>query len=350
MIISENIEPTLEQFKQLMANTDLLLNADAADKSDYYRSRSGTKLEEDVFCALKKCALDTPFENTIRLISGSSFPDIVASGHYGVEVKSTLSNSFKSIGSSILESTRIKGVERIFLTFGKLSDPPEFISRPYEECLSEIVVTHYPRYQIDMTLKPGETIFDKMNIPYDTLRALKNPVEPISEYYKSRLGPGESLWWTSGSVETESSPPIVKLWSSLDADEKLRYMIWGYALFPEIVGSGSKKYQRFALWLATKCSVVNTNIRDLFSAGGKKDIDIADVHLKKVPASFDRIADNRSLFIDAVNSADEAELAEFWRSERILPDRIEQWCRLAADSCGENSDFAYSALMSILTA
>ena len=199
LIISENRKPTLDEFRELMSKTDAMLNAEAKDREAYYKGRNGTQLEEDVYDALIRCAVHTPFEGTIRLVSGASFPDIVANRFYGVEVKSTSKNQWKSIGSSILESTRVESVERIFLTFGKLGSPVAFLSRPYEECLSGISVTHYPRYQIDMELGAGETIFDKIGISYDTLRKMENPVEPVSQYYKKRLKQGESLWWASDS-------------------------------------------------------------------------------------------------------------------------------------------------------
>ena len=213
MIISENKKPSLDEFKSLMAKTDALLNIEAREREEYYKGRNGIQLEVDVYDALTRCAMHTPFEGTIQLVSGASFPDIVANHFYGVEVKSTNKNHWKSIGSSILESTRDKNVERIFLTFGKLGFPIAFMSRPYEECLSGISVTHYPRYQIDMELKPGETIFDKMGIPYDELRQLENPVAPVSKYYKNQLKKGESLWWAADENPNDIVvPPTIRLW------------------------------------------------------------------------------------------------------------------------------------------
>ena len=60
----------------------------------------------------------------------------------------------------------MNGIERIYMTFGKLGgNPIEFLSKPYEQCLYGIAVTHMPRYLIDMRLNQGETIFDKMGVP-----------------------------------------------------------------------------------------------------------------------------------------------------------------------------------------
>ena len=351
MIISENRNPPLEEFHNLMKNTDDLLNKEAKGREEYYSKRNGTNLEKDVYDALERCAVNTPFEGTIQLVSGASFPDIVANKYYGVEVKSTNKNHWKSIGSSILESTRDKNVDRIYLTFGKLGLPVRFKSRPYEECLSGISVTHYPRYQIDMELKKGETIFDKMGISYDTLRKMDNPVAPVSKYYKSLLKEGESLWWTSDTdVETNEVPATVKLWSALSHDEKNYFTVQGYALFPEILSKTSgKKYQRYALWLATNCGVINTNIRDQFSAGGKISISTVNGIYKNMPAAFGRIEKNKELIVDTILEIDESTLCEYWGVNTINENRIIQWCQIVASIVDERIGYknAYQMLSGI---
>jgi len=111
----------------------------------------------------------------------------VAQNYYGIEVKTTTQNHWKTTGNSMLESTRVENVERIFMLFAKLASPIEFRCRPYEEVLSEVVVTHSPRYLIDMNLEKGKTIFDKIKMPYDTFRKQESPIRPIVDYYKSKL-------------------------------------------------------------------------------------------------------------------------------------------------------------------
>lgn len=339
MIISENRKPPVDKFKRLMAKTDDILNSEAVGREDYYKGRNGTKLEEDVYDALTRCAINTEFEGTIQLVSGKSFPDIVANSFYGVEVKSTDKNHWKSIGGSILESTRDQNVERIFLTFGKLGAPIAFKSRPYEECLSGISVTHYPRYQIDMELGAGETIFDKMGVSYDELRTMDNPVAPVSHYYRQQLRPGESLWWADSNVEETVAPPTVRLWSALTSDEKNYYTIKGYVLFPEILGhSNTKKYQRYALWLATNCGIINTNIRDQFSAGGRVDIVTSKGIFERVPAVFGRIDKYKELIIETLLSTNEIILKEYWQNPNIGENRLSHWCQLASVAAGTNEE------------
>ena len=322
MIISENPKPTLDEFRRLMAATDAWLNLDAQRQEDYYVGRGGHALERDVFAAICECARGTPFHGSLQLVSGASFPDIVAGRFYGVEVKSTAKNHWTSIGSSILESTRIEDVERIFLTFGKLGRPVQFVSRPYEECLSDIAVTHYPRYRIDMCLAPGETIFDKMGVSYDTLRRMENPVEPVSQYYRSKLKPGEQLWWAGAHVE-EAAPATVRLWSALSQEEKRELRSLGYALFPELVAGD---YKRYALWLVTAKGVVNTHVRDEFSAGGQIVMQTPSGTDVAMPATFGRIRLLKDQIQRTILTAEADVLKEHWQCAVLPVNRMAFWC------------------------
>ncbi len=353
MIVAENPKPTLAEFESLMHSVDKFLNNDAKNRPDYYASRSGVALEPDVRDAVVECSKNTKFEGTITLVSGSSFPDIVASKFYGIEVKSTQKNHWTSIGSSILESTRIQDIERIYLTFGKLGNPVEFLSRPYEECLSGIAVTHYPRYQIDMKIKPGESIFDKIGIPYDCLRAMTNPVEPVVAYYKSRLRDGESLWWTGSSEESVDAavPATVRLWSTLKPNQKREYESQFYVFFPEcIMSADNKKYNRVILWLATQCGIINSNIRDSFSAGGKVSMKTQAGLDIFMPRIFEKIRSHIALMADVLANVDSRTLEGFWE-EPIQSDRALQWISLAlrAEQDAKNRKIAESVLMRIFT-
>ncbi len=327
MIVVENPKPSLSEFKELMAKIDRALNYSASVNSSYFAARGGTKLEEDVQAAAIECAKHTKFEGSIHLVSGATFPDIVAAKYYGIEVKSSHSNNWKTIGNSILETTRVADVERIFLTFGKLSDPVEFRSRPYEECLSGIAVTHYPRYQIDMSLGVGETIFDKMGVEYDDFRTMQNPVIPVAEYYKKQLKPGERLWWAGGSIET-AVPVIVRLWGSLSPGEKDELESAIYAYFPEtILSKNSHKYDRATLWLATQKGIINANVRDSFSAGGRVDMPTNDGRIINVRQVFNKIATHIDRVAEIILSESTDVLSENWQ-ESIQTDRIEQWLNL----------------------
>ncbi|MDB5109402.1 MAG: hypothetical protein JWR67_516, partial [Mucilaginibacter sp.] len=204
MIVSANPTPELHEFDSLLKKTLYTLNNEVGTAAEKVDLLSGVKLEQYAADIMKEHAQGTVFENSIECTSGQSFPDIIAKKLYGVEVKTTIKNHWRTTGNSVLESSRIEDVERIFILFGKLANPVEFRYKPYEECLAEVVVTHSPRYLIDMNLGENRTIFDKIGIPYDTLRKQTNPIKNIISYYKKGLKKGDDLWWID-QVEPQSS-------------------------------------------------------------------------------------------------------------------------------------------------
>ena len=326
MIFSTNKTPSFSEFTSFMAKVDQYLNADAAQREDYYLSRNGAMLEEDVASAMVACAKGTPFEGSITLVSGHKFPDIIANNYYGVEVKSS-KRGWESTGSSIMEGTRIDGIERIYMTFGKLDKPVRFLSKPYEECLSDIAVTHSPRYKIDMHLRTGETVFDKIGIPYDTLRTLDNPIKPVSDYYRKRLKPGEALWWAPEQDPEEAVSSTVKTWNNLSKEEQATYISKAYALFPEITDPHNRmKYNAFGLWLVTQ-GIYHPNVRDSFTAGGKYTIDVNGTSVR-LPATFKRIEEHAEEIALFIEQQSEDALKGYWRVTVIDNNRIRQWCGL----------------------
>ena len=336
MIISNNRGPSLPEFKRLIDDATDRLNDDAAKRSEYYLGRNAQLLEDDVKKVLDIAAKGTAFDGTIQKISGQRFPDIIAGKYYGVEVKSSKDDKWLSLGGSVNESTRVENVERIFLTFGKLINPVEFRSRPYEDCLSEVVVTHYPRYKIDMNLSVGETIFDRMDTTYDGLRSSSDPVGSIVDYYRGQLKSGESLWWTGKTAQEEhieAAPIKMRLWRTLTADEKKDLMIAGFSYFPDLLSNSSTKYERFSLWLAAKYGIVSTSTRDSFSAGGQGNIMTATKNFEKIPRAIINIYENSAFIALNILNADESVLKETWRVSNIYNDRVGQWIDCVADVC-----------------
>lgn len=268
-IRKEDVTAADSAFSYLMKKTEGNLNEKARRNILEYKNLTASQLERVSMTAIQECCEGTPFRyEEIKLISGLRFPDIIAERYYGVEVKSTNKNHWTSTGSSIVETTRDKDVESIYMLFGKLGGTPaEFKCRPYQDVLYEIAVTHSPRYLIDMNLKSGETIFDKMSVGYDDLRTSPDSISRVKRYYKSKAeaNGNQMPWWISSDEEAAVSMNI-RLWKDLSANEKADLVAQIIVLFPEVV---SGKYGKAALWLAGAKGIVCTNIRDLFSAGGK---------------------------------------------------------------------------------
>lgn len=338
MILYSDHKGCQETFEKIITNVTNKLNDEASIHPNYYKSKGGTKLEAVIYNKLKNEALGTTFEGRIRRASTQRFPDIIANNFFGVEVKTTKNKSWSSTGSSIVESTRIEGIEKIYLLFGKLSDPVGFKLKPYEDCMSDIVVTHSPRYRIDMNLSKNETIFEKMNVSYDDFRNNEDSINIVKNYYKENLKPGQDLWWIdSEPVEEQAVSPIVKMWNTLDIEEKRKLQVKGYCWFPEIFSNNQTKYTRFALWLVTQKGVVATSLRDIFTAGGRKDIKTLNNTWKNQPQIIFKMLELKNDIIREISNASPEQIREFWRVEhRSEVDNLKLWINLITNEISNN--------------
>jgi len=291
----------------------------------------GLEFEQLALCALTQAAKGTLLDGKIELISGHKFPDMLAklnSGCYGIEVKSTSQDHWTTTGNSVIENTRVENVKRIYILFGKLCDPIRFKIRPYEECLSEVKVTHSPRYQIDMDLPAGETIFDKIGMSYDQVRQKDNPAMPFVEYYKNNLKPGESLWWTGTPSESDGAPIKMVLWSSLPIGERERYIVRALAYFPELWSDSQDKYSNFLLWLVRNYGIVCGNVRDAFSAGGRVGYEHDGRQVVKLRHVVKSLLDRQTEFLNTLRRMSKDEMEMYWNRKTngyLETNRVKIW-------------------------
>jgi len=313
----------------LLDNTIQTLLFESKTYLNKYLDLLGNKLENVVADVMAEKAMGTPFENSIELISGQKFPDIIANKFYGVEVKTTKQNHWTTTGNSVLESTRVDGIERIYMLFGKMVNPIEFKCRPYEDCLSDVVVTHSPRYLINMNLQIGQTIFDKLEIPYDTLRNFPNPLKSITDYYKQFLKPGEEVWWLD-QEEPKSTGLIIKLWNNLPIETKKHYMLKSMILFPEIFSNRTDKFNRLAVWLVNSEGIVCPNIRDVFTAGGQGLIEWKQNHYSGIPQIIIRLSNSIDELKDLLNETDCEILEKYWSMP--VKNKVNDWISMIRDN------------------
>lgn len=330
MVVSVNSEPSKNEFSLLLNSTIEELNTHAKKSPKKIEQLRGHKLEPYVGAVMTELAVGTAFENSIEVIGGQKFPDIIAKKFYGIEVKTTTQNHWKTTGNSVLESTRVDDVERIFMLFGKLGKPIEFKCRAYEECLSEVVVTHSPRYLIDMNLEEGKTIFDKINTSYDTLRQKKNPIKSITDYYQSKLKPGQDLWWIQDTEK--ASNLVINIWNNLSSQEQNNFVNKAMIMFPEIFGKRQDKYSRFAIWLVKNEGVVCPNVRDAFTAKGRADILVNHKEYQQVPRIFINLFENISSIIEIIAHTPAVELSEYWNTKTTENKKILDWIEIVASN------------------
>lgn len=251
--------------------------------------------EEDVDQALQSVRGElSEFKNwNIRYVGGHRFPDIVAEIAHkkslGIEVKtiSSKDSGWKVMGGSIMESTRIPDVARIYVFCAK-KNPFEIRFRSFEDCAKSVAVTHSPRYMLDLEQPKSESIFSKIRMPYDKVRALPNPFEPFRKEILKAHPDADVCWWQevlSPTAEKEIDREEERFAGVLlntnlrffadipekeKRDKRARMMI----LFPEVFRRSKNQYRRASVWLYNHY-IINPSIRDVFSAGGRSDVSAA---------------------------------------------------------------------------
>ncbi len=338
------------EFAHFMRLTESWLNEASESDKQIFRKCNGTEMEHIALKALKDVAPQTSFcANNIKLVSGLHFPDIQAAGHFGVEVKSTKSDSWTSTGSSIVESTRIPDVSRIYMLFAKLGgNTPEFRCRPYEQCLSNIAVTHSPRYLIDMNLADNgeKSIFEKMEMDYDTFRLLeeKEKINSVRKYYMHAnhiKGKYEMPWWMGDANTEVSSSIMIRFFTDLTLQEKTDIRARMFILFPELLGTKQDKYKRAALWMCNRYSVICSNLRDTFSAGGKVE-EIGGVKFKnKVPQVLNTLYQYRKPINKLLNDPDDVlvqDVEDNWGENESRSICMCKWLDLIQQTFNNNAE------------
>lgn len=231
-------------------------------------------------------------QSAVEYTPGStSFPDVVVSigvQKVGIEVKISRAKAWKTIGNSIMEGTA-KPVSLTYVFMGKIDgDKLEIRYRLYESCIDNIVVTHSPRYHLDINLKEDESIFAKMNTTYDSFRTLdeRGKIAEVKAYYRSKND--TDYWWIDGDESDTVAPLQITFVSDLDRVhiESLRVQL--LARFPHMILKQStklftknKKYKDAAIWLV-KQGYLHTNIRDMFSS----DSDQKSIQLREYPTVY----------------------------------------------------------------
>lgn len=309
-------------FVSLLENTKTNIKNTFAQKG-IPKNISGLIFEEVVFDGMVECSKETDFNGHIEQTGAHAFPDIVAKKLFGVEVKMTISDKWISTGNSVLESTRVSDVETIYMFFGKFGNDFDAKYRKYQDCLYDVGVTHSPRYKIDMNLADNASIFNKINVDYDTFRKEVNPIKRLKEYYRNQLKPGEELWWIDPTSEETTVSPVIQSFALLDQSVKDRFINECIILFPEIFGSSTSKFERTAAYLITNYNAVSSHLRDYFTASGQVDVFINGNH-----ARLPRILYN--LYIRAkdintlIHNISPQKLSYYWNAE-VGDSPIETW-------------------------
>lgn len=218
---------TLSEFDNVIEFVISFLEQDCIINPESYR-KSGEDFEpcvkRAVDFALEELGLPDEVDYTP---GGHGFPDIVIVGadgnKYGIEVKSSSSagRSWRINGNSILGSTRVPGIRKNMIVFGKVRGADSlFRAKEYEKCISNVVVTHSPRYEVQNALSIGTDSEGGYLVPDEYERTLvealndevffRNLATVIKTSSGDRKIPivtskGEAAWIDEGGQFTESN-------------------------------------------------------------------------------------------------------------------------------------------------
>lgn len=333
MIVIDDPNILQDDFIKLLESTKSHTLMELSSQDGKSRKLNGDEFETVVYNNSLLASKDTPFEGHVIQTGAHAFPDIIARKYFGVEVKMTTGDKWVSTGNSILETTRVDDVERIYMFFGKFGGNIDIRYRAYQDCLYDIGVTHSPRYKIDMSLPDGHSIFAKMGIPYEVLRNEKNPINKIKDYYRGQLKDGEELWWIDAQTEEKTVSPIIKPFRMLSKDEQESYIVETMIFFPEIFGRSQTKYERPAAYLITKYNSVSSSLRDTFTAGGQETL-IIDSRQITVPKIFSHLYVHSKDIAAKIESISVEDLKYYWRVSSIDGSRIDHWKRMVNEQTG----------------
>ena len=256
------------------------------------------------------------------------FPDI-AVGEFGVEVKFTAKDTWRSVANSVFETFRNQEVGFVYVIFGKMGGVPEVKWDRYDDCVIHVRTSHVPRFELEIGAK--SSLFDLMKISYEdfSVLSIEKKMRYIRDYAKKRLKGGERLWWLEEKAEPEHTLPIqVRLYIDLPSEEKTKLRAEATLLCPKVVaGSRVKnKYNDVAMYLLTYHGVLVSQARDLFSAGSvahRNDKTRGGIYIQRAIQAIE------GEMIAAALKMEDALFVEYW-GESVLPEeRINKWLEKA---------------------
>jgi len=131
----------------------------------------------------------------------------------------------------------------------------------------------------------------------------------------------------SGESADNVIRPIVTLWSHLDIETQKDLRNEAMARFPEIFSRSSTKYQRLASWLAARHGIVDSSLRDRFTAGGQVNLKINRKTYKSLPRIFKYLQENIEEVIEKVRTISIDDAVYHWKlnTNPIYNDLVNIW-------------------------
>jgi hypothetical protein len=289
-----------------------------------------TKIDGEFFESIfsKYCtqALQLDEFNKLKLedIRGHKFPDFsINHGElkFGVEIKSSERGDWTIPGNSVYENTATTDFDDIFVFFGsykKEKDAYEVIFTEYWRAVKDIKVTHSPRFNISVNPEIKTDFFPNWQTFVDFKTMKKSEKTEYLQKFLKEQKKGQNLWYVP-SEDSERLNPM--LFTDLDKHTQDEILTKCYILFAsdifkvktannEYGFSMDTYYGNIAKYLLEEHFVINPSIRDRFSSGGWKPIDIYEQDVS-LPAIFKNFTNLGQSIYSMLSELDKGNLNDF---------------------------------------
>lgn len=243
----------------------------------YFKSIGNDNGFENLFKHIAPVIADKFKGIKIDIIGGHHFPDvniIIADKKYGVELKSSQKGTWIVPGNSIFESISEDDYEQIFVMFAsrrKDTITKKFIFKyaikykEYWQSTSNISVTHSPRFIINMDT--ASTVFSSV-AEYIKFRDMTNEEKALFAQKILRERADGIKWYIAPDIDSIK----VTNFSELTKERKQELITELFVLFPTDILRKRNEYSRCTNYLIDKYYIYSKNLRDVFSAGGRLEI------------------------------------------------------------------------------
>jgi hypothetical protein len=312
-----------QEFELLLDNVVALLTVEAR-KIPFSNSKAfETRVREILQNLGKDSNLKIDFEPHPYI-----FPDIVISD-FGVEVKFTENDTWRSVANSVFESTKSQDVKYIYIVFGKMGGQPTVKWGRYDDCVMHVRTSHVPRFEVE--IGSDKSLFKKMGTTYKEFSEspIEEKMKKIRVYARSRLKEGEHLWWLEDKPEPEHTLPIgVRLYMNLPQSEKRKFRAESALLCPQVVkpSRSKNKYNDATMYLLTYHGVLCPQARDLFSAGS---VAMRSDETRGGNYILRALKDIETEMVLAASQLENGLFVEYWGEGCAPEGRIEEWLRRA---------------------
>lgn len=279
---------------------DAIKNQNAPSYSD------STVSERFLVDLIKQAMTQSGYDaNLVNHHGGHAFPDVSITGSgIGIELKGATSNR-KFNGNSVVASTMLPNLKKIFLMYW-IGNSGDIGCKDYFDCVATPVVTHSPRFQLDIDLdknssmfgtEPGkvgavdEVIFSSNGIDSEKI------IKWMSDKAKRN---NETPWWISTDESLPSGSTGITKFTNMPEDKKRYFLKCAFLSFPKILDKTSPtKYNGLFEWAIQTHSAYTT--RDDYSAGGQVSIALPDFNATPisvpqcVQGALESLADNSKI-------------------------------------------------------